>query len=118
MAEQKKRQHPRVQVDVAVKVRSGGEAWASGQIKNLSLGGVFIASDRLLPFGAEPELEFVLPGSPTIRCKGLVIWTTKQYPERAGGLSGMGLRLIGLSLADMRRIDELVRERLDNQGAA
>jgi uncharacterized protein (TIGR02266 family) len=118
MSDKNMREHPRASVDLAVKMRSGGEAWAGNHIKNISLGGVFVAGDRLLSFGSELELEFSIPGAPSIKCKGLVIWTTKQYPDRGGGSTGMGLRLSGLSVADMRQISLLVKEQLETAGAA
>jgi uncharacterized protein (TIGR02266 family) len=117
--DEQRRAHPRVQVDIVVKLRvSTADAWDGAHIRNISLGGIFIASERLLSFGSEVDLEFTVPGAPPIRCKGLVIWTTKQFPDRGGGAIGMGLRLSQLSVADMRRIEALVKDRLGSEDAA
>ena len=100
----KRREHPRLNVDISVKLRlNDGNAMVSTQIRNISLGGVFIEMENPIGFGDEVGLEFSLPGAPrTIRCKGFVVWSTKTQPDRGNGRQGIGLRLMDIGISDMR----------------
>jgi len=58
-----------------------------------------------LPFGREVELEFVFARQdPNIRCGGYVVWSTKDSPDQAPGKKGVGIRLVGIGIAEMRRL--------------
>jgi uncharacterized protein (TIGR02266 family) len=108
------RQHPRVVTNLEVEVRTkDGGPVTVGRIRNTSLGGVFIEM-KPLSFGTELELTFSLPGVPTpLSCAGYVVWSTKEDPQRAGGMQGNGIRLANLSVADMRHLQTFVRKKLD-----
>ncbi len=110
----KKRQHPRIEADIAVSIRAdGGGMMSTGRIRNVSLGGVFVEMAPL-PFGTELDMTFSLPAGPqrSLRCQGYVAWTTKESPERSPGMDGVGIRLSGLSVADMRALSEYIKEQL------
>ena len=94
----------------AVTIRVGaGLTHKATEVWNISLGGVFIAMGEPLKFGEEASFEFALgPGTPTVRCKGFVIWTTREAPEKANGKKGVGVRLMDLAVADMRNIADVV----------
>jgi hypothetical protein len=110
---QPKRAHPRVQTKIEAKVKlPDGRTHISGQILNISLGGVFIEMDSPIGFGTELDLEFSLP-SGSIRCRGLVVWSTRSAPMRAGGLSGVGVRLMKIGVSEMRQLETFIAERLD-----
>lgn len=107
-----KREHPRVSTRIEAKLKlPDGRTHTTGQILNLSLGGIFIEMEQPLGFGSEVDIEFALPKT-TIRCKGLVVWSTKTAPERAVGRSGMGLRLMQIGVSQMRELAEYIQERL------
>jgi Tfp pilus assembly protein PilZ len=89
-----------------------GRMHASGHILNISLGGVFIEMENPPGFGNELDLEFTLPDT-TMKCRGLVVWSTKTSPERAGGRSGIGVRLMKIGVAEMRILDQYIAERLE-----
>jgi hypothetical protein len=108
-----KRAHPRVQTRIEVRLRlPDGRTQSVAQILNVSLGGIFLEMDEPLGFGAEVDLDFSVPGS-NIRCKGLVVWNTRTAPDRASGRSGMGLRLMHIGVADMRKLEGFITARLD-----
>jgi uncharacterized protein (TIGR02266 family) len=109
-----KRQHPRIQTNISVKIKgAGGQTTSTQRILNLSLGGVFVEMDDPLNFGQELELEFSLPSvTRQIRCKGFVVWTTKTSPERAQGKKGIGVRLMDIGIADMRVLSEFIEQNL------
>jgi len=121
MEEQSRRAHPRVEADISVSVKAVGKpAMVSGVIKNISLGGVFVQLDEPLSFGTDVDLEFSLSAAAkTIRCKGVVLWSTRQTPEKSpSGLPGMGIRLRDISVRDMRELAEYVSVQLESSDAA
>ena len=97
-----------------VKVRSpDGKRSSTDRIRNISLGGVFIEMKEPLPFGTDIELEFELPVDPrVIRCKGFVVWSTKETPERGGGTDGIGVRLMDIGVREMRLINDYIEGKL------
>jgi hypothetical protein len=61
----------------------------------------------------EPVFEFALgPGVGTVRCRGFVIWSTRESPEKGNGEQGVGVRLTDLGVAEMRSIAEVVGRNL------
>lgn len=109
-----KRQHPRVKSDISVSIRlkSGGTV-SAGRIRNISLGGVFIEMEPY-KFGTELGLTFTLPTGSRLQCAGYVVWSTKNEPDRAGGMQGNGLRLTDISVADMRGLSEFVQHETED----
>src|SRR5687767_8653275 len=97
-----RRSNSRVDVDLSVKVKlPDGRTTATEQIRNISLGGVFIEMEDPLAFGAEIALEFTVPVAPrTIRCKGFVVWSTRTHPDRVPGKMGVGVRLMDIGITD------------------
>jgi hypothetical protein len=99
------RAHPRVSTNIQVKVWAAhGRELQAGEIRNISLGGVFVEMSHPQPFGADLDLEFRLPGPEdrTIRCKGFVVWSTKSSPEKSPGMQGVGVRLAEIGVQEMR----------------
>ena len=111
----KRRAQPRVNASLKARLRlADGSTLETTQIANISLGGVFIQMDDPLPFGSEFDLEFSLPGPQrAIRCAGFVAWSTRTAPERKGPLGeGIGVRLTGIGIADMRSLAEFIEDKL------
>ena len=109
------RSNPRVSADILVKVRTtDGRELLAGQIRNISLGGVFIETSEPQPFGKDLDLEFSIPGAArrTIRCKAFVVWSTKTSPEKSRDMQGMGLRLTDIGVQDMRALAEFIGQQL------
>ena len=109
-----RREHKRVSASITVKVRSpDGRRSTTEQIKNISLGGVFIEMEDPLAFGTDVELEFAVPSDVrVITCKGFVVWSTKSSPERGGGRQGIGVRLMDIGVREMRMLNEFIEEKL------
>lgn len=118
MSQSSRREHTRVETTIGVKLRSpDGRRSGSEEIRNISLGGVFIAMSDPLPFGTDVELEFSLPVDPRlIRCRGFVVWSTKESPERSPGNPGVGVRLMDIGVREMRLLNEFIERQL--RGAA
>ncbi len=93
---------------VIIRMGAGSEVRASG-VWNISLGGVFLGMSEPLAFGAEAAFEFALgPGHGNVRCKGFVIWSTKDSPNKGNGNKGIAVRLTDLALSEMRSIADVV----------
>ena len=82
-----------------------------GYAKNVSRGGLFIATVNPRELGEKFLIEWTLPTKPsyTIRCQCEVVW--KQHFQRKGANEpGMGLRFLDLSVADGGIVDKWVAE--------
>ena len=80
-----------------------------GYAKNISRGGLFIATVKPREPGDVFTIEMTLPTNPrhTFRCRCEVVW--KRHFQRKENLQpGMGLRFIDLAVADGDKIDEWV----------
>lgn len=107
------RAHPRVPVSVHVNITVStpeGRTVRAERMGNLSLGGVFIGMEDPPAFGTELSLEFRLSSeSAVIRCRGFVAWSTRGKDEGPES-RGIGVRLMGLRIADMKAVSAYVEE--------
>jgi uncharacterized protein (TIGR02266 family) len=80
-----------------------------GYAKNISRGGMFIASVNPPEPGSRFELEFELPGQPwrRIHCSGEVVWN-RSYSQRGPYEPGMGLRFTDLPDEPAQAIEDWV----------
>jgi Tfp pilus assembly protein PilZ len=93
--------------------RSSGVRLQASSVWNISLGGLFVELDEPLAFGEDLSLEIdVAAQSSPLLCEGFVVWSTKDSPDKAGGLCGVAVRLTGLGIADMRTIAARVGQEL------
>jgi uncharacterized protein (TIGR02266 family) len=66
--------------------------------RNISLGGVFILSDRALPFGAKVKLTFRVPTQTEMtEVVGQVRWVEQEE----GAVRGLGIQFEGLRARDV-----------------
>ncbi|MCM2359779.1 MAG: response regulator [Geobacteraceae bacterium] len=79
---------------------------------NLSTGGVFLETTRLMPAETPLIAEFVLPSNNvTIRCKAKVAWVNHPELMRNPHLPvGLGLQFLDITMADMDAIRHYIRE--------
>jgi uncharacterized protein (TIGR02266 family) len=73
---------------------------------NISTGGIFLETDKILPVDTPLIVEFMLPGKDTtITCNARVSWTNGPIDLRKQLLPpGMGLQFLDLSLEDLHAI--------------
>jgi type IV pilus assembly protein PilZ len=84
-----KRQHVRALIEKPCSVESAGTPTLSATLRDLSVGGAFIATNQALAFGSEVTLVFALDGQATpLRLPGVVRWA------QADGF-GMQFALLG-----------------------
>ena len=79
----------------------------SAVTRNISLGGVFVESDRSLPFGARIRLSFRVPtqGEPIV-VDGQVRWLEMDE----GHVKGIGIRFEGLRARDVWALNKFFEQ--------
>jgi len=98
---QDKRVHPRVSLDSPVSCEVGSAKAFTGMAKDISMGGVFIESSEVLPFGAEVTIALLFPGAKAeVRLPGIVRWTKP---------SGFGIQFGSLGARETHALSELFK---------
>lgn len=79
---------------------------------NMSTGGVFIESSRILPENSGITVKFKLPNSDNIIvAKAVVAWVNEPLlPKKPALPPGMGLQFLNLSLDDLHTIRAFLAE--------
>ena len=78
-----------------------GQKTFFGYAKNISRGGLFIATVKPREPGEKFTIELTLPGTPrhTFRCQCEVVWK-RHFHKKTSHEPGMGLRFLDLAEAD------------------
>lgn len=101
---------PRISLAQPVQIELAGATW-DGLARNLSRGGVFVESKRVVEPPSELAIAMRLPETPAwLTSTAQVIWTRPHAPlprHRAG----MGLRFLSLDRRTARALSEWVEER-------
>lgn len=87
-----RRRSTRIPVEVALGVHSESNFF-SGLTRDISDGGLFVATHTPLPQGTHVTVKFALPACPEISADGVVVWVS----EPLSGHPGMGVRFLELS---------------------
>jgi uncharacterized protein (TIGR02266 family) len=81
-----------------------------GRAENISIGGMFMSSNRPLQVGERFPMEFILPDRKTkIGCTGEVVWT-REYTSEGAGSQGVGVRFVDLNAQKMKAIEQWIRK--------
>jgi Tfp pilus assembly protein PilZ len=98
---QDKRVHPRVTVDTTVSCEVRGGASFAGFAKDISIGGMFVESTEVLPFGTEITIVGRFPGAKAdLRLAGIVRWVKP---------TGFGVQFGSLGARETHAISELLK---------
>jgi uncharacterized protein (TIGR02266 family) len=81
----------------------------AGLTQDISQGGVFIATYRLLPVGRRLELDFDLPNGTHVKASGEVRWLRESTAPSVR--PGMGVAFLDLPTESLHAIGEYCRER-------
>lgn len=86
----------------------------TGYTINVSQGGLFLETTRLLQVDSPLSLEFALPDSENvIRCRGRVAWVNQpENPLKSHFPPGMGIQFIDLTLSDLERLRIFVKSKM------
>ena len=98
------RRTPRAPIDVLVEfaIKGNEETRMGGRAKDISLGGMFVETPEVAPFGAEVVIITTLPGQPApFTLPGVVRWTRTD---------GMGVQFRMLGVRETHAITEVVRD--------
>lgn len=98
----------RVSLEVDIGLHSASQLYV-GLSNNVSEGGVFVSTVKLLPIGSEVTLSFVLPGGHAVTTAGRVAWWME--PRDASALPGMGVRFERLEPEHRAAIEAFLRMR-------
>ena len=80
-------------------------SWATGNLVNISAGGLRFRAEESVEKGAIVEIEAKVPGLKDILAvKGMVVWSSLQ----ASGVAEMGVELFDVALQQQYHIDNLV----------
>jgi uncharacterized protein (TIGR02266 family) len=90
-----------------------GQKTFFGYAKNISRGGLFIATVKPREPGEEFTIELTLPVKPkhVIRCRCEVLWK-RHYQKKHPHEPGMGMRFLDLADADADKIDAWVEDQI------
>ncbi len=108
-----RRRHPRVRADGIVAHLRGPTGRYPCNVENISIGGLFVRTDRVLNVGTQLELDLVRPGWK--RGLSFFVRVTSRIDPLAGRFAkvtpGMGLQFFGkLPEAHRERLQALLRE--------
>ncbi len=109
MRKNDKREHPRIDAKIKVVFRSMGD-FIEEYTKNISRGGIFLKTDKLLDPNAQIELQLMFPNSKKEhrilgRVKRLVVMTDPDNEEKQ--IFGVGIHFIKLENHTLKAIDDL-----------
>ena len=100
---------PRVAITAPVQLRHRRDAW-NGIARNLSRGGVFVESPRIVSPQAELALTMQLPETDALLDSTAQVMWTRERPLVPN--PGMGLRFLALDRRNSRLLAEWVEERV------
>lgn len=107
---QERRRHTRFRFITEVHFGSPSNFY-TGFTRNISEGGIFVATYSPFPVGTVMELEIKMPdNSPPIAMRGEVRWRAEPS-EDSDGEPGLGVKFIDLDDADRLRIERFTRYR-------
>jgi uncharacterized protein (TIGR02266 family) len=99
---------PRAELKVEVGIDDSMDFYV-GFVENVSPGGIFVSTYRLLPIGSEIALTFVLPDQSTLFVHGVVRWLRDPADRVESEVSpGMGVQFTDLGDIDSKRLHAYV----------
>jgi len=94
---------------IEVQYRTAQE-FLSAYTQNISGGGLFVQTSRLIPLNEEVLLRFTLPGvSHRFEITGLVVWCN---PTLRTATVGMGIKFLKIAPAEASMIDDYIKAAL------
>lgn len=108
--EKERRLHPRTSISTEITFTSDSNFY-TGLTRDISQGGIFLATHIPVSRGSIIDLEFTLPDNGTpIRAQGEVRWIA-EYNPTSDAPPGIGCRFLDLSKTDSERIERFVQQR-------
>ncbi len=98
-----RRQHRRIGIKAHLAYGSAHEFLYAGEMENLSLGGLFVATDNVLPVGREVDLSLTFPDTAPLTLHAVVVW--RREADGRGQPAGLGVRFVDLDPATEEAIE-------------
>jgi hypothetical protein len=91
---EEKRKHPRVvyTANVDILPTANRRILYKGLIKNISLGGIAVETERDLLVGSEHKVSFFLPDKKNIKAVGNIVW---EYKDKHSNYYGVQFKSLG-----------------------
>jgi uncharacterized protein (TIGR02266 family) len=105
-----KRAAPRVSMQAVVDLHSDNNFF-QGFSANISDGGLFIATVKLIPIGTQVDLTFSVPPGDRIEAKGEVRWVRDINDKLPDSFPGVGIQFVGLSEVASHAINRFLTTR-------
>ncbi len=104
-----RRSRPRVRMQATVKISSADRIY-QGLSANISDGGIFVATENLVPLGTEVVLSFTLEGR-NIESRGVVKWVRRPDERVPQSLTGLGVQFLEISDEARALVQRFVNQR-------
>ncbi len=104
------RRSPRVAMQTVIDFGSDSNFY-SGFSTNISDGGVFIATVKVMRLGTEIDLSFTLPNGEVVKTKGVVKWVREVNDQIPDSFPGIGVQFEDLPESAFEAIHGFVAER-------
>jgi type IV pilus assembly protein PilZ len=109
-----RRRFERLPVEIEVNLTSDHNFYTAFT-QNISEGGLFVATTRLLPVGTLIEFSFTLNDDPDpIRAKGRVRWVRDPMLYNRDTVPGMGIEFIELDPPTQKRVNDFIARKRDS----
>ncbi len=106
----RQRSDKRLSIHIEVTL-SGPHNFFRGFTEDISKGGLFIATHRILPIGTEVTVTLLLEGR-EFTLPAQVVWAREQNPLLPQGIEpGMGLQFVRLSPEQISAIEEFIKKK-------
>jgi CheY-like chemotaxis protein len=108
----------RLKINVPVRYGDNPQLQFSGTLGDISVGGIFLETEKLLANGTEVSIRFQLsPDYSPIQCRGRVSWVNSRINLKKGYASGMGIEFIDIKKMEILAIQSWMRKPgLDSNG--
>ncbi len=103
-----RRIHDRFEVTWAVDCATD-DTFLYASLANISEMGIFVRTVDPLAVGTRLWLAFSPPGHETFKLEGEIAWLNRVRPNGDNPNPGMGVRFVGLQMADRERLVEVIR---------
>ncbi len=109
-ASRERRRDRRVPVQIQIQYRSA-DGFFQDYIRNLSLGGIFIETEKPLPKNTKLKVEFCLPEiADPITADGIVVHTLRAGKKtQDNSVSGMGIRFSELASSSKQVLESYLQ---------
>jgi len=100
----------RARIKTRVKYGMTPEELGEGILTDISVGGIYLETENVLPIGSKFQLEFrPAQHSGFIRCTGRVAWNGRKLrQQQEGAFPGMGIEFVDIKKLDLLTIQALV----------